>query len=78
MGDKGGRKHKEKHNKQVNIAKNTKSEANQKKQAKARQFEQGQRKTWLGVYFKKAKTSFRASPKDAIRSRNAGRQRMTY
>jgi len=36
MGDKGGRKHKEKHNKQVNIAKNTKSEANQKKQAKAR------------------------------------------
>jgi hypothetical protein len=36
MGDKGGRKNKEKHDKQANIAKNTKNEANLKKQAKAR------------------------------------------
>ena len=36
MGDKGGRKNKEKHDKQVSLAKNTKNEANQKKQAKAR------------------------------------------
>jgi len=36
MGDKGCRKDKEKHNKQANIEKNTKNEANQKKQAKVR------------------------------------------
>jgi hypothetical protein len=36
MGDKGGRKNKEKHNKQADRVKNTKNEASQKKQAKAR------------------------------------------
>ncbi len=36
MGDKGGRKNKEKHNRQADRAKTTKNEANQKKQAKAR------------------------------------------
>lgn len=36
MGDKGGRKDKEKHNKQAARAKNIKNEAHQQKQVKAR------------------------------------------
>lgn len=36
MGDKGGKKDKEKHNKQANSVKNSKNEAHKKKQAKAK------------------------------------------
>ena len=43
MGDKG-RKDKNKHNKQVNIAKNTKNEANKKKQEKTPQQKKGTEK----------------------------------
>jgi len=37
MGDKGGKKDKDKHNKQVNAAKNAQDEANRKKQEKPHQ-----------------------------------------